>query len=150
MSMLNDMSRANPFEEKLFDFAKQYHSNCKHSDVRELKKYQEKDIDFIITESFGIEAKIDFYPEENFFFEIISNENINSIGCCFKTKAKYLWYYFVKTNALYVIPVENLQNFLRGDVEQYKKKGGDNAIGVVIPIKEFEKHVVITRVGDVI
>ena len=66
-------------------------------DVSKVKEYQDKDIDFIVKlkndEDISIELKTDTYDTGNIFYEAISNQEYNVLGCMIKSKAKCLFYY---------------------------------------------------------
>lgn len=148
------INRADEYETFLIEFARE-HFKKQIEDVREDERFQNMDVDFTVIhegKAWQIldpyEIKVDFYPENNFFFETVSNKYMNTLGCCLKSEAKYLWYYFAKTDALYEIKVSQLQEFLRSDelTQQYLKHGGDCAIGVCIPIKIFIEFVPCTKI----
>ena len=67
--------------------------------VRKDKDYQNKDIDIVIklkdNQTLTIEVKTDSYISGNMFYETISNDVKNEIGCFEKTKSDFIFYYFI-------------------------------------------------------
>lgn len=126
------------------------------TDVSKDKKYQDKDIDFIVElkngENISIELKTDTYDTGNIFYEAISNKEHNVLGCMIKSKAKCLFYYFIKTKELYVIDFkaykkwvnENNERFAKKRIKNINKRGNDitHSIGLLIPKKIFEKEMI--------
>lgn len=95
-------------------------------DVQADKKYQELDIDGIAVIKNGdsnedrtFEIKVDTYFDKspNYFFETISNSNKCSEGCFLKSKAQYLFYYFLK---------KELHIFKLPEAQEWLKKNGNN------------------------
>lgn len=122
-------------------------------DVRNDKKYQKWDIDFIIktidNKTIKVEVKTDAkaYYTGNIAYETYSNVKYNAIGCWDKTRADYILCYILNSNILYVI---NMKKFrLRiyshrvGELEEVPM--GDYAKGYLFPIKELEKHDFMVR-----
>lgn len=125
-------------------------------DVSKDKKYQDKDIDFIVKlkngEDISIELKTDTYDTGNIFYEAISNKEHNVLGCMIKSKAKCLFYYFIKTKELYIIDFKaykkwvnkNNARFARKKIKNINRRGNGitHSIGLLIPKKIFEKEMV--------
>lgn len=125
-------------------------------DVSKDKKYQDKDIDFIVKlkngEDISIELKTDTYDTGNIFFEAISNKEYNVLGCMIKSKAKCLFYYFIETKELYIIDFKEYKKWVNKNNARFAKKkikninryGNDitHSIGLLIPKKIFEKEMV--------
>jgi hypothetical protein len=84
--------------------------------VSDREEYMVQDIDFIVklknNKKTTVELKTDTYNSGNIFFETVSNLEANTSGCMYVTKAKYLFYYFTKTNELYIIDMPKNQVFL--------------------------------------
>ena len=113
-------------------------------DVSGDKEYQDVDIDIIIITSksqrFGVEIKTDYYDTGNIFFEIVSSINPFSSGCMFKTKSDFLYYFFIKTNELYILNTNKYREFVLNNMDRFKVKKVKNknyeSLGLLIP-KEF-------------
>ena len=126
------------------------------TDVSKDKKYQDKDIDFIVRlkngEDISIELKTDTYDTGNIFYEAISNKEYNVLGCMIKSKAKCLLYYFIKTKELYIIDFKEYKKWVNKNNERFAKKtiknvnkrgnGITHSIGLLIPKKIFEKEMI--------
>lgn len=87
-------------ENRDFNFVVNFFKNSWYTvnDVHEDAKYFNKDIDILVTKDWNeksIEIKFDDYIHKtnNFFFEIISNEEISSPWCFLKSEADILLYY---------------------------------------------------------
>lgn len=125
-------------------------------DVSKDKKYQDKDIDFIVKlksgEDITIELKTDTYDTGNIFYEAISNKEYNVLGCMIKSKAKCLFYYFIKTKELYIIDFKAYKKWVNENNKRFKKKEIKNinryrnmithSVGLLIPKKVFEREMV--------
>ena len=76
-------------------------------DVRNDALYRKMDVDFVAIMSSGqelkIEIKTDSYKSGNIFYEWTSAVETDSIGCMQKTKADFLFYYFVNLDVLYIL-----------------------------------------------
>ena len=63
------------------------------------KEYQDIDIDYVVHFKNGkqhtIELKTDTYNSGNIFYETVSNKEYNVAGCMKKSKADFLFYYFI-------------------------------------------------------
>lgn len=95
-------------------------------DVSDDKIYQEKDIDLIAyrkddtTFQTKLEVKSDTYESTNYFAEVISNTNKDSLGCWLKTEADLLLYYFEKRQEVHVIPVKEAQQYVLDNYDRLK------------------------------
>lgn len=86
--------------------------------------YQRDDIDLLWTkgsEIVPVEVKTDSYATGNFWLETISNEFLRTEGCFLKTKAKYLFYYFIKYDNLYIIPMEKARKWFLENMHRFKE-----------------------------
>ena len=125
-------------------------------DVSQDKQYQDKDIDFLVKlksgEDISIELKTDTYDTGNIFYEAISNKEYNVLGCMIKSKAKCLFYYFIKTKELYIIDFKAYKKWVNANNGRFTKKtikninryGNDitHSVGLLIPKKIFEREMV--------
>lgn len=125
-------------------------------DVSKDKTYQDKDIDFIVKlksgENISVELKTDTYDTGNIFYEAISNQEYNVLGCMIKSKAKCLFYYFIKTKELYIIDFKEYKKWVNKNNARFAKKRIKNinrcgneithSVGLLIPKRVFEKEMV--------
>lgn len=125
-------------EKKIFDYLKKNPHVKNVKDVRDISKYQSADIDCIAIMSNGdelaVEIKTDTYTSGNFFFETESSKEAGTLGCLYKTKAQFLFYYFVNYGELYIIDMpaflawfeENKHNanFKKKEVKNNSRYGG--------------------------
>ena len=139
-----DLKRADSFEKGLIEYAKHDKNILDVLDVRHDSLFQDKDIDFVLLtvkhEIINIEAKIDFFSTNNFFFEVKSNKMYNTKGCMLKTESDYIWYYYINQSKLYVIPTIALKQFIKDYNGDYTN-GGDNALGIKIKRGDLHRKV---------
>lgn len=90
----------------------------------------------------------------NLFIETWSNKNWWNPGWIYKSKAEWLFYYFLREDALYQVSMNNLKRFVfstgeSGKVEtfaRYKEKAQrkynqpNQTCGLCVPIEDLEKH----------
>ena len=114
-------------------------------DVRKDKKFQEKDIDFLvenISRQFtSIEVKTDFKAHEtgNLVYELTTSKHI---GCFEKTQAEYIMYYIPADKVVHMIDVVGLRTYIH-KVRPEERKMGDNATGFLLPLNDLIKAKVI-------
>ena len=93
--------------------------------VKEMKKYQEDDIDFLVYLNGGkkvsIEVKCDSYKSGNLYYETKSCVEFNTLGCLEKTKADYIFYYFLNLNTLYIFKTEQFRSWVRKEIDKCNK-----------------------------
>ena len=86
--------------------------------VEDVREYQVQDIDLLCMleaggdeRSVAIEIKGDTkaHLTGNFFFEIVSNEALDTQGCFLKSQAHLLFYYLLGTDHLYIFPMKKIQ-----------------------------------------
>ena len=116
-------------------------------DVRKDKRFQEKDIDFLVENAdqqfTSVEVKTDFKAHEtgNIVYELTTSGNV---GCFEKTQADYIAYFVPKTKQVHMINVKALRKFI--DLNKPKEiRMGDNATGYLIPIANLIKAKVINH-----
>lgn len=117
--------------------------------VRNDKEYQKKDIDIIITlkdyMDVSIEVKTDSYTSGNIFYETISNDVKNEIGCMDKTEANFIFYYFIHPSyrKIYIFNTESLREWKEKNKEKYTLRKvfnyNYNSFGYTFPLVELEK-----------
>ena len=101
------------------------------------KDFQKKDIDLLwIFKKDGspvmkkIEIKGDRYARTgNFFIETVSNESKNTPGCFLYTEADYIFYYFVETRELNVLPVEECKEWFLENIDRFEEKRLSTKVG---------------------
>lgn len=119
-------------------------------DVRKDKRFQEKDIDFLVENTnqqfTSIEVKTDFKAHEtgNIVYEATTSGHI---GCFEKTQADYIAYFVPKSKKIYMIHVKALRTYLH-QIKPEPVKMGDNATGFLLPLKDLIDNKVIKRVYE--
>ena len=114
-------------------------------DVRNDKKFQEDDIDFLVEDYkrqfTPIEVKTDFKAQDtgNIIYELSTSGHI---GCFEKTKAKYIAYYIPAAKTVHMIDVVKFRTYLQKERPE-ERKMGDNATGFLIPIEDLIREKVI-------
>lgn len=130
MNKIHDMNSSLIVGEKgeniIYNYLKQHKKISNIRDVRNLYEYRKKDIDYIIDigdmKDVGIEIKTDTYNSPNIFYETFSCIETNSIGCLRKTKATYIFYYFLKTGELYILHTEAFNKWFDRNINNFTKK----------------------------
>ena len=116
--------------------------------------YQEIDVDLVwriridpvTVQNIRIEVKADRLDTTgNFFFETWSNRERGSPGCFLYTQAEQLYYYFVETRKLYILPLktvrpwflEHQHEFLERDTTTTTPDGQGHytTVGRLVPIR---------------
>lgn len=91
--------------------------------VKNIKKYQEDDIDFIVHlkngKKYSIEVKCDSYNSGNLYYETKSCAEYNTVGCLEKTKADYIFYYFLNLKILYIFKTNKFRNWVRDEIKKH-------------------------------
>lgn len=125
-------------------------------DVRYVREYQKKDIDFIVNFKDGkqnkIEIKTDTYKSGNIYYETVSSLETDSIGCFEKTEADYLFYYYIALKDLYIFEMDQYRDWFQTQQASFKQLGyekrprnkgrGDStytSIGYAYPVKILEE-----------
>ena len=123
-------------------------------DVSNIPRYQNRDIDLIVQFDDGraaaIEIKTDTYTSGNIFFETMSNVEHNVVGCMYKTKADYLFYYFTETRELYILNMDKYRAWFEANKSHFKRKqfknvnrqrnGTYTSVGYTIPKVFLEEN----------
>ena len=101
-----------------FDFViKFFHDSWYNvKDVHEDKNYFDKDIDLLVEKDwkeYSVEIKFDdyIYKTNNFFFEIVSNEEKSTAWCFLKSEADFLFYYDTKNKIWYTFKMQKLKKW---------------------------------------
>lgn len=101
------------------------------------RRYQLKDIDLIWTYQKNgkritrtIEIKGDRYHRTgNYFFETISNLNKQSLGCFLYTEADYIFYYFVQTQQLHILPTKRVRAWFLKYIHHFREQATSTPVG---------------------
>lgn len=117
-------------------------------DVSDNRHYQIEDVDFFVRfvngQEYKVEIKTDTYKSGNLFFEIYSNVETRTQGCLMKTKADYLFYYFVNLKSLYVFHMEDFKKFVLDNLNSFKQRTVKNltfnSMGYLVPLKFIEEN----------
>lgn len=124
-------------------------------DVRDDKKFQVDDIDYLVyTDNFiifPIEVKTDTMAHRtgNIAYEVYSNKHYRTKGCLEKTKAKFVYYYLTETKTLYNINVQKLREYVHNNYDESQLRNmGDYALGYLIKIKELVNKNIMKEIGD--
>lgn len=144
-------------EEHIIEYLNNSDNIKKIVDVRDIREYQKMDVDFLVTFADGIERKIevktDTYKSGNIYYEVISSEESDTLGCFEKTEADYLFYYFVNWGYLYILGMEEYRKWFQEKQESfndagYKKRVRNSAgknktytsIGYAYPVSILEEE----------
>ncbi|MFW6028920.1 MAG: hypothetical protein ACOCRO_01560 [Halanaerobiales bacterium] len=101
--------------------------------VEENGYYRNIDVDLIwasTSGTFKIEIKGDRWDKTgNFFFETYSNKEKGTPGCFIYTEANYVFYYFVKTKVLYVLPMPKIRKWFLRNINRFKERATTTPLG---------------------
>lgn len=115
--------------------------------VESKPEWQKIDVDLVWTTRDGtyfIEVKGDRYPlTGNFFFETHGNIERGHAGCMMYTEADFVYYYFVGTKELYVLPMPETLDWFKGNIGCFRETklwtpvggSGYTTAGRLVPIK---------------
>ena len=91
--------------------------------VRDIRRYQLKDIDFIVYmkdgKEFSVEVKSDSYKSGNLYYETKSCIEFNTKGCFEKAEADYIFYYFFNMGKLYMLKTIPFRNWVRKEINNF-------------------------------
>ena len=100
--------------------------------VKNIKKYQNDDIDFLVYLNNGkklsIEVKCDSYKSGNLYYETKSCVELNTPGCLEKTKADYIFYYFLNLKTLYIFKTNKFREWVRSEIKKHNINPQSNII----------------------
>lgn len=139
-------------EDIIYDYLKNL-KNVKYiEDVRDDFGYRKADIDFIVKmnhiDEYSVEVKTDNYISPNIFFETYSCVETDSIGCMRKTKAEFIFYYFLKSKELYILKTKQFNKWFDDNIDKFQEKSFRNKR--FNPDKENKKDEYYTSKGYVI
>jgi hypothetical protein len=105
--------------------------------VEDDKRFQKQDVDLLWVyilnnkEYFKkIEVKGDRYSHTgNFFIETMSNIERNNPGCFMYTEADFIYYYFIDTKEVNIIPVKRWREWFISNKERFTRKKLSTAVG---------------------
>jgi hypothetical protein len=115
--------------------------------------YQQADVDLLWTTQKGrykVEIKGDrLHQTGNFFFETVSNAQKATPGCFLYTEADLLFYYFVSTGILYILPVPETRGWFKQHMTEFQERSTNTpvgedyytTIGRLVPIKRVVREV---------
>jgi hypothetical protein len=115
--------------------------------------YQQADVDLLWTTQKGrykVEIKGDrLHHTGNFFFETVSNAQKETPGCFLYTEADLLFYYFVGTGILYILPVPETRSWFKQHMAEFPERSTNTpvgedcytTIGRLVPIKRVVREV---------
>lgn len=116
-------------------------------DVRDDKKFQEKDVDFLVEDYnhqfMWVEVKTDYQAHKsgNIVYELTTS---NHVGCFEKTKSEYIMYYLPEIQTVYMIHTKSLRNYVYQQMPSVYRMG-DYAEGCLLKIEDLKKAGVIRR-----
>lgn len=145
MNFADSLSMASIGEYAVWNYFNQLLTIKEIFDVRDDKKFQEMDVDFLVMDVkrqvTWVEVKTDYHSQDtgNFVYETSTSGNI---GCFEKTKADVIAYYVPKSRNLYLLTVSALRTYVRTH-ELKKIRMGDNAEGYLLDIGDLERTNVI-------
>lgn len=145
MGFAESLSVASVGEFVVWDYFSHHKGIKEILDVRDDKKFQQYDVDFLIMDSnrqvAWVEVKTDFKAHEtgNFVYEISTSGNI---GCFEKTLADVIAYYVPSSGNLYLLDVKALREYTKTRTLR-EVRMGDNAKGYLLDIGDLERTKVI-------
>lgn len=100
--------------------------------VTDNKDYWEQDIDFIVTmkngKTFTIEVKTDTYKTNNIYYETKSCIEKNTVGCFEKTKADFIFYYFINKDILYIFKTKTFRAWVNKQIDFYNIQPSNSSL----------------------
>lgn len=149
-SFESDINKARIAERITWDIL-QHRSDTKQViDVRDIKRYQRMDVDFLWEtldkEIYYIETKLDtmMHRTGNIAYEVSTSGNI---GCFEKTEAQLMFYYDFEEKIMYVIQVAKLRAYVKqANLELIRM--GDNATGHLIKVNDLIAQKIISKVYE--
>lgn len=105
--------------------------------VEDDKYFQRKDIELLWVYKYKgteymkkVEIKGDRYSSTgNYFIETVSNKGKDTPGCFLYTEADYIFYYFIDTKELNIIPMPDARDWFLKNVNRFTEKSLSTAIG---------------------
>jgi len=130
--------------------------NYQKNDIDLVWVYKKDDHEIMIS----IEVKTDKYTTGNFWLETISNKRLNTPGCFIKSKAKYIFYYFIKWDCMYIIPLKKAIPWFLKNIDKFrvsetttKDNSGEyrhTTVGRIVPISIMIDEIKeIKRIKDI-
>lgn len=100
--------------------------------VTDDRNYWDKDIDFIVTmkdgRKFTIEVKTDRYKTNNIYYETKSCIENNTLGCFEKTKADFIFYYFINKDILYIFKTKTFRAWVNKEIDFYNTQPANSSL----------------------
>jgi len=119
--------------------------------------YQALDVDLLWTTQKGryqVEIKGDRVEKSgNFFFETQSNAEQGTLGCFLYTQADLLFYYFVNTKQIYILPMPQTRDWFVPIQDEFRKRATTTpvashhytTVGRLVPIKRVMAEIQTAR-----
>lgn len=117
--------------------------------VEEDPAYQKKDIDLVVhmqkgeaIETYTVEIKVDQYFDKtkNYFFETVSNDVYNTLGCFLKSEADFLFYYFPRKE-IHIFALDPAREWFMAHKDEFEERWVQNqnyrTKGSLVPRKQF-------------
>jgi len=124
--MNNGMEVAKQAAVDIVSWLKKYRGTIGVANVENNPDFQKADIDLIWVSRRGadtIEIKADRWHETgNFFFETDSNKEKGTPGCFLYTEANFVFYYFVNSRALYILPMPQTREWFLANKERFEER----------------------------
>lgn len=122
---------------KVEDFLRKIPETIDVINVEDDKYFQKKDIDLLwiykgknSAQMLKIEIKGDRYSHTgNYFIETISNQGKNTPGCFLYTEADYIFYYFVDSRELNLLPMPYTREWFLSNKDRFVEKKLTTSIG---------------------
>lgn len=137
--------------------------------VKDIRAYQKEDIDFIVHLANGkkvsVEVKSDSYKSGNLYYETKSCVEFNTLGCFEKTKADYIFYYFLNLKVLYIFKTKKFRSWVHKEIMEHNYNSQNSKIrkkevfnrtrnnediytsqGYTIPLRYIESELKDTRI----
>ena len=147
ITMNNGMEVAKQAAAEIESWLKKYRGTIGVANVENHPDFQKADIDLIWVSKRGtdtIEIKADRWQETgNFFFETESNKERGTPGCFLYTEANYVFYYFVNSRMLYILPMPQTREWFLANKDRFEERetttpagsGSYTTVGRLVPIE---------------
>jgi len=128
-------------EKKIFDFFRNHFSHILTINKLSYDPYNPHNGDLVIYKNgkrYVLEVKTDRYRSPNFFLEINSNLEQNTLGCIEASKSDFFFYYFSNAKQLYIFKTNDLKKWLNRNKNIFKPINVPNknytTVGIKVPI----------------
>ena len=154
ITMNDGMEVAKQAAAEIESWLKKYRGTIGVVNVENNPDFQKADIDLIWVSKRGtdtIEIKADRWQETgNFFFETDSNKERGTPGCFLYTEANYVFYYFVNSRMLYILPMPQTREWFLANKDRFEERetttpaggGSYTTVGRLVPIETVVSEVI--------